>query len=45
MKADNKMTFLANGFDMDMNMTMTQRGQPMQVKQKMQARLIGPCQK
>jgi hypothetical protein len=45
MKADNKMTFLDNGFDMDMNMTMTQRGQPMQVKQKMQARHIGPCQK
>ena len=45
MKADNKMTFLDNGFDMDMNMSMTQRGQVMNMKQKMQARHVGPCQK
>ena len=45
MKADNKITFVDNGFDMDMNMAMTQRGQVMNVKQKMQARHIGPCKK
>lgn len=45
MKADNKMTFLDNGFDMDMNMSMTQNGQVMNMKQKMQARHIGACKK
>jgi hypothetical protein len=45
MKADNKITFVGNGFDMDMKMQMNQGGQVMNMNQKMQGRLIGPCTK
>ena len=43
MKADNKITFKSDGFDMDMKMAMNQRGQVMNMNQKMSGRLIGPC--
>ena len=45
MKADNKITFVSNGFDMDMKMQMNQGGQVMNMNQKMQGRLVGPCKK
>lgn len=43
MKADNKITFLSNGFDMDMKMQMNRNGHVMNMNQKMQGRLKGPC--
>jgi hypothetical protein len=45
MKADNKITFVPNGFDMDMKMQMNQGGQVMNMTQKMQGRLVGACTK
>jgi hypothetical protein len=45
MKADNKITFVSDGFDMDMKMAMNQGGQVMNVNQKINARHIGPCKK
>jgi len=45
MKADNKITFVDNGFDMDMKMQMNRGGQVMNMNQKMQGRLKGPCTK
>ena len=43
MKADNKITFLPNGFDMDMKMSMVRNGQPMNMTQHMEGRNLGPC--
>ena len=45
MQADNKITFLSNGFDMDMKMQMAmgKGGQPMNMTQHMEGRLLGPC--
>ena len=43
MKADNKITFLPNGFDMDMKMQMVRNGQPMNMTQHMEGRNLGPC--
>lgn len=43
MKGDVKMTFLDNGFNSDMRMSMTQGGQVMNMSQKMEGRLVGPC--
>lgn len=43
MKADNKITFLPNGFDMDMKMSMMRNGQPMNMTQHMEGRNLGPC--
>ena len=45
MKADAKMTFIANGYDMDMKMAMNQGGQVMNMTQKIQSRHVGPCKK
>jgi hypothetical protein len=43
MTADAKMTFVDNGYDMDLKMAMNQGGQVMNMTQKMQSRLVGPC--
>lgn len=43
MTADNKITFTGNGYDMDMMMDMSAGGQPMRMKQHMQARYLGAC--
>jgi hypothetical protein len=43
MKADNKITFVPNGFDMDMKMSMVRNGQPMNMTQHMEGRNLGPC--
>jgi hypothetical protein len=45
MKADNRITFTGNGFDMDMKMAMSQGGQVMNMSQKVKARHIGACRK
>jgi hypothetical protein len=45
MKADNRITFAGNGFDMDMKMAMSQGGQVMNMSQKIKARHIGACKK
>ena len=45
MKADNRITFTGDGFNMDMKMAMTQRGQVMNMTQHMEGRYIGPCTK
>ena len=43
MKSDVKMTFVSDGFDMDQKMQMTRGGKVMNMNQKMQGRLKGPC--
>ena len=43
MKGDAKITFMDNGFNSDVKMTMNQGGQVMNVSQKMEGRLVGPC--
>ena len=45
MTADVKMTFRDNGFTSDMNMTMNQGGQQMTMKQHMDGKYLGPCNK
>lgn len=45
MRVDSRMTFADNGFTMDNDMQMTQGGQKMNMKQKIQARHIGACKK
>jgi len=45
MKADNKITFTNDGFNMDMKMAMNQGGQVMNMSQKMEGRYLGPCKK
>jgi hypothetical protein len=45
MKADNKVTFVGDGFNMDMKMAMNQGGQVMNMTQKIQARYVGACKK
>ena len=45
MTADNKITFTGNGYILDMTMTMDQRGQTMNMKQHMESKYIGPCNK
>ncbi len=45
MKADNKITFTNDGFNMDMKMAMNQGGQVMNMTQKMEGRYLGPCKK
>ena len=45
MKADNRITFTDNGFNMDMKMAMNQGGQVMNMTQKMEGRYLGPCKK
>ena len=45
MKADNKITFTGDGFNMDMKMAMNQGGQVMNMTQRMEGRHIGPCKK
>ena len=43
MKGDAKITFMDNGFNSDVKMTMNQGGQVMNVSQKMEGRLVGAC--
>jgi Protein of unknown function (DUF3617) len=43
MTADNKITFLSNGFDMTMKMAMDRGGQKMNMTQNMEGRYVGPC--
>ena len=43
MTADNKIVYSGDGFVMDMNMTMNDRGQPMKMKQHMEGKYMGPC--
>ncbi|HEX6632612.1 MAG TPA: DUF3617 domain-containing protein [Usitatibacter sp.] len=43
MTAHNRITFNDTGYDMDMRMKMSQGGQPMDMKQHMQARYLGAC--
>ena len=43
MKADNRITFVSDGFDMDMKMQMNRGGQAMNMTQKMTGRYKGPC--
>jgi hypothetical protein len=45
MTADAKMTFVSNGYDMDLKMAMNQGGQVMNMAQKIQSRHVGPCKK
>jgi hypothetical protein len=45
MRVDAKMTFADNAFTMENDMQMNQGGQAMKMKQKIQARHIGPCKK
>jgi hypothetical protein len=45
MKADNKITFTSDGYDMDMKMAMTHGGQTMNMNQKAKARYLGACKK
>ena len=43
MTADAKMTFVSNGYDMDLKMNMNQGGQVMNMNQKIQSRRVGDC--
>jgi len=43
MSSENHITFTGNGYDMDMTMSMNERGHPMNMKQHMQARYVGAC--
>jgi hypothetical protein len=43
MTADNKITFSGTGYVMDMNMSMDQGGQTMNMKQHAESKYIGPC--
>lgn len=43
MTADNKITFVSDGFDMTMKMAMDRGGQKMNMTQNMQGRYAGPC--
>ena len=45
MTADSKITFVDNGYNMDMKMAMKQRGQVMNMSQRMEGRYTGPCTK
>ena len=45
MTGDVKMTFVPNGYDMDMKMAMNHGGQVMNMNQKMQSRRTGDCKK
>ena len=45
MTGDVKMTFVPNGYDMDMKMAMNQGGQVMNMNQRMQSRRVGDCKK
>lgn len=45
MSADGKMTFTGNGYVMDINMTMDQGGQKMNMKQHTEGKYLGPCTK
>ena len=45
MKADNKIVFAPDGFNMEMKMQMDHGGQVMNMTQKMQGKHVGPCKK
>jgi len=45
MSSDNRITFQGDGFTSDVNMTMSQGGHPMNMKQHMTARYLGACNK
>jgi hypothetical protein len=44
-KADSRINFTGDGFNMDIKSAMTQGGQTMNMTQKVNARYIGPCKK
>jgi hypothetical protein len=43
--SDNRLSFQGDGFTSDVDMTMSQGGRPMKMKQHMVARYLGPCTK
>jgi hypothetical protein len=43
MTADNKITFVPDGFNMTMQMAMERSGQKMNMTQNMEGRYLGPC--
>jgi hypothetical protein len=43
MTADNRITFSAEGFKMDMKMAMNQGGQVMNMTQRIEGKYLGPC--
>jgi hypothetical protein len=45
MKADNRITFRSDGYDMDMKMAMDQGGRMMNMTQHFEGRYLGPCNK
>ncbi len=45
MTSDVVMTFVKDGYNMDMKSTMNHGGETMKMNQKMQGRLLGPCKK
>jgi hypothetical protein len=45
MSADNQITFVADGFKMDMKMAMNQGGQMMNMTQRMEGKYLGACKK
>lgn len=45
MTADNTVTFVPDGYKMDMKMAMNQGGRKMNMNQKMEARYLGACKK
>lgn len=45
MTVDSKITFVSDGYTMDMKMAMKQGGQPMNMTQKIEAKYVGACKK
>jgi hypothetical protein len=45
MTADNEITFVSDGFNMNMRMAMDRGGQKMSMTQHMEGRYLGPCTK
>jgi hypothetical protein len=45
MTADNVVTFMGDGYKMDMKMAMNQGGRMMNMTQHMEAKYVGPCTK
>ena len=43
MSAASRITFIDDGYDMDMDMAMNQGGQAMNMKQHIKSRYLGPC--
>ena len=45
MTADNNITFVSDGYTMDMKMVMNQAGRTMNIAQHIERRYLGPCSK